>query len=141
MTDDEAFAAAEATYRSYVDALNQVDLSDPNTFEAVYAWTTGEANAGERRLFTEMHSKRLTVSGHSTATLVVPQARSGTEVLMDVCLDVGPVDLVDESGASVVAPDRVDLQRMRVAATEDPGSPTGYRIGAIDGRLDGPGCV
>ena len=48
MTDDEAFAAAEATYRAYVDALNQVDLSDPDTFEAVYAWTTGEANANAR---------------------------------------------------------------------------------------------
>ncbi|MET0860918.1 MAG: hypothetical protein ABW091_07810, partial [Microbacterium sp.] len=44
-TEDEAFAAAEETYRAYVDALNQVDLSDPETFEPVYAWTTGEANA------------------------------------------------------------------------------------------------
>ena len=47
-TEEEAFAAAEETYRAYVDALNQVDLSDPETFEAVYAWTTGDANAGER---------------------------------------------------------------------------------------------
>ena len=29
--EDEAFAAAEATYRAYVDALNQVDLADPAT--------------------------------------------------------------------------------------------------------------
>ncbi len=49
-SEDEAFAAAEETYRAYVDALNQVDLSDPETFEAVYAWTTGEANAGEKNL-------------------------------------------------------------------------------------------
>ncbi|HOQ22628.1 MAG TPA: hypothetical protein PLN62_09415, partial [Microbacterium sp.] len=35
-SDDEAFAAAEATYRAYVDALNAVDLSDPATFEPVY---------------------------------------------------------------------------------------------------------
>ena len=47
-TEEEAFAAAEETYREYVDALNQVDLSDPETFEAVYAWTTGDANAKER---------------------------------------------------------------------------------------------
>ena len=44
-SEEEAFAAAEETYRSYVDALNQVDLSDPETFEEVYAWTTGDANA------------------------------------------------------------------------------------------------
>ena len=45
--EEEAFAAAEETYRAYVDALNQVDLSDPETFEAVYAWTTGDFNADE----------------------------------------------------------------------------------------------
>ncbi len=48
-SEEEAFAAAEETYRAYVDALNQVDLSDPETFEAVYAWTTGDANADERK--------------------------------------------------------------------------------------------
>ena len=47
--EEEAFAAAEETYRAYVDALNQVDLSDPETFEAVYAWTTGDANAESGR--------------------------------------------------------------------------------------------
>ncbi len=52
-TEAEAFAAAEETYRAYVDALNQVDLSDPETFEAVYAWTTGDANANERRTLTQ----------------------------------------------------------------------------------------
>ena len=46
-SEEEAFAAAEATYRAYVDALNQVDLSDPETFEEVYAWTTGDANADD----------------------------------------------------------------------------------------------
>ena len=50
--EEEAFAAAEETYRAYVDALNQVDLSDPETFEAVYAWTTGDANASERKTLT-----------------------------------------------------------------------------------------
>jgi ABC-type oligopeptide transport system substrate-binding subunit len=28
-SQEEAFAAAEATYRAYVDALNAVDLADP----------------------------------------------------------------------------------------------------------------
>ncbi len=48
-SEEEAFAAAEETYRAYVDALNQVDLSDPETFEEVYAWTTGELNASDRK--------------------------------------------------------------------------------------------
>ncbi len=42
-SEDEAFRAAEETYRAYVDALNAVDLADPATFEPVFAWTTGDA--------------------------------------------------------------------------------------------------
>ncbi len=64
-TEEEAFAAAEETYREYVDALNQVDLSDPETFEAVYSWTTGDANAGARESFSEMHADGWTVAGES----------------------------------------------------------------------------
>lgn len=56
-TEAEAFAAAEATYRAYVDALNAVDLSDPATFEDVYAWTTGELNANDRRGLTNYHAE------------------------------------------------------------------------------------
>src|SRR5690349_13054891 len=65
-TQAEAFAAAEETYRAYVDALNQVDLSDPETFEAVYAWTTGDANANERKTLSRMSADGWRVTG-STA--------------------------------------------------------------------------
>lgn len=40
--EEEAFRAAEETYRAYVDALNEVDLADPATFEPLFVWTTGE---------------------------------------------------------------------------------------------------
>src|SRR5215207_2167659 len=62
-SEEEAFAAAEETYRAYVDALNQVDLSDPETFEPVYALTTGDANAEARRALTRMHADGWTVEG------------------------------------------------------------------------------
>src|SRR6188768_3952981 len=71
-SEEEAFAAAEATYRAYVDALNQVDLSDPETFEEVYAWTTGEANAGARKSFSQMHADGWIVGGESQVTKVEP---------------------------------------------------------------------
>ena len=60
--EEAAFAAAEETYRAYVDALNQVDLSDPETFEAVYAWTTGDANA-ERAEDAQSNARRR-MAGH-----------------------------------------------------------------------------
>src|SRR3546814_3928687 len=59
LSDAEAFAAAEETYRAYVDALNQVDLSDPATFEPVYALTTGDLNSQDRRNFSDRKSTRL----------------------------------------------------------------------------------
>src|SRR5688572_28357264 len=64
-TEEEAFAAAEETYRAYVDALNKVDLSDPETFEEVFAWTTGDANAHERETLSGMHADGWTVSGNT----------------------------------------------------------------------------
>ncbi len=64
-SEAEAFAAAEATYRAYVDALNAVDLADPRTFEPVYAWTTGPANAEARRSFSQMHADGWVVSGET----------------------------------------------------------------------------
>ena len=70
-SEADAFAAAEETYRAYVDALNQVDLSDPETFEDVYAWTTGDANADARETFSQMHADGWTVQGDTVAAVVV----------------------------------------------------------------------
>ncbi|GAA1671989.1 hypothetical protein [Microbacterium lacus] len=113
-SEDEAFAAAEETYRAYVDALNQVDLSDPETFEAVYAWTTGEANAGARKSFSEMHAEGWTVSGVSAFDGFTPSAFSPSTptsiVTAEVCLDVSNVDVTDASGQSVVPESRKDRQ-------------------------------
>lgn len=139
-SDAEAFAAAEATYRAYVDALNQVDLADPETFEAVYAWTTGEANAAARELFSRMHADREVVSGDSQIKAITPTDGARTEaVSVDVCVDVSDVDVRDANGVTVVAPDRVDVQKMRLTfglqSTE-----TGLAITSITGRADGPAC-
>src|SRR3546814_19121412 len=48
LRDAEAFAAAEETYRAYVDALNPVDLSDPATFEPVSPLTTRHLTSQDR---------------------------------------------------------------------------------------------
>lgn len=141
-SEAEAFAAAEETYRAYVDALNQVDLSDPDTFEPVFAWTTGEANAAARESFSQMHADGWTVGGVSTPTVVEAlDSTSGLEeVDLAVCVDVSTVTLVDASGDSVVAPDRRDLQSMRfdLVAGE---TPTGWIIERISGRDGEPTCA
>lgn len=117
-SEEEAFAAAEETYRAYVDALNEVDLSDPATFEGVYAWTTGEANAGARKSFSQMHADGWTVSGTTTFDNVELRATALNEpqglVSIAVCIDVTDVGLLDESGDSMTSADRVDKQPLFV---------------------------
>jgi hypothetical protein len=112
----EAFAAAEETYRAYVDALNQVDLADPATFEDVYAWTTGESNANERESLSTMHAEGWAVSGE---TLVIGfygeefTAEDGT-VTARVCSDVSAVGVTNALGESQVSADRAPVYELEV---------------------------
>lgn len=142
-SEEEAFAAAEATYRAYVDALNQVDLSDPETFEPVFAWTTGEANAGLRRSLSEMHADGWSVSGISTVQLVQPTEADLEEAIVElaVCLDVASVAVVDESGESVVTEDRPPVQSMTVTTNASDSTPTGMAIALLAGREGEPSCT
>ncbi|MET0734435.1 MAG: hypothetical protein ABWY55_02130, partial [Microbacterium sp.] len=132
-SEDEAFAAAEETYRAYVDALNQVDLSDPETFEDVYAWTTGELNATDRTGLSKYHAEGVHVAGASAVVTVEPADFSATFdlVTLATCLDVSEVVVLDRDGNSLVDPDRVDVQSLSVTLVSSPRSPTSLLVGAI----------
>lgn len=140
-TEDEAFAAAEETYRAYVDALNQVDLSDPETFEAVYAWTTGDANANERETLSQMHADGWAVSGETAMTLFVPgSVELGGPVALTatICSDVSDVDVLDASGQSVVSTSRPDVYALQVDFVESESTSTGLAISASNAVEAGP---
>lgn len=140
-SEKQAFAAAEETYRAYVDALNAVDLSDPETFEDVFAWTTGEANAGARETFSQMHADGWTVSGSTIPTEIeLSQVDlSAATVELSVCTNIASVDVVDSDGQSVVEPDRGDTQSMTVALTAS-STATGLAVSSLTGRTGEPTC-
>ncbi|QPE05628.1 hypothetical protein IT882_06425 [Microbacterium schleiferi] len=143
-SEAEALAAAEATYRAYVDALNQVDLGDPSTFEEVYRWTTGDANAAIRTSLSSMAAEGWTVVGDSTVALVEPAPLGNAEnaaVVLAVCVDVSGVDVVDASGVSQVQADRNDKESLSVSLEYSTTSPTGALIGSFDGREGEPECT
>ncbi|MFG6501823.1 hypothetical protein [Microbacterium sp. P05] len=118
-SEEEAYAAAEETYRAYVDALNQVDLSDPETFEPVFALTTGDANASARKTFSQMNADGWIVSGVSRYDNFTPASFDpGVGVKVDLCLDVTEVEVTDSTGTSMVGPDRLDRQPVRVTFSE-----------------------
>lgn len=128
-SEDEAFAAAEKTYRAYVDALNQVDLSDPKTFEPVFAWTIGDANSEERKTFSAMHADGWIVSGMTRTTKFIPSLVTlrPVAVTAQVCSDVSDVAVVNGDGVSQVAPDRPDKYVLEVGF-EAAHTPTGLAI-------------
>jgi hypothetical protein len=141
-SEEEAFAAAEKTYRAYVDALNQVDLSDPATFEPVYALTTGDANASDRKSLSEFHADNVTVTGASEVKLLEPiqySDKSG-EVELAACVDVSTVDLLDADGRSMVDPNRPDMQTTTVTLGQGADAPYGLVVSEIAGREVGPQC-
>ncbi|MFB8147318.1 hypothetical protein ACFC1W_11310 [Microbacterium sp. NPDC056003] len=127
----EAFAAAEETYRAYVDALNAVDLSDPATFEDVYAWTTGELNTQERQQLSQMHADGWVVDGSTVITNFVGDELNADElptVVATVCSNVEGVTVVDAEGNSVVGSDRPEVYTLTVNFDSDSTSPTGLLI-------------
>lgn len=142
-SEDEAFAAAEETYRAYVDALNQVDLSDPETFEAVYAWTTGDFRASEKKTLSEMHAESWSVSGESIVARIdkLPiTSNYSSSLSLGACVDVSSVTLVDSDGVSQVSQDRPLVQMTQVDLVGSSASPTGYLISDIAGTELEPPC-
>ncbi|WJL95422.1 hypothetical protein QSU92_16060 [Microbacterium sp. ET2] len=141
-TEEEAFAAAEETYRNYVDALNAVDLSDPETFEPVYEWTTGDLNASDREGLSQYHATGAEVGGASRPVLIEPigvDPQAG-RVDLAVCLDVSTVTVENANGSSLVDPDRVPVQSLEVMFVEDGDSETGLKVSAVSGREGEPSC-
>ncbi len=142
VSEAEAFAAAEETYRAYVDALNEVDLSDPETFEPVYEWTTGDADASSRESFSRMHADGWTVRGKTQFDSFTPVVFSEDDeptVAADICLDVTDVTVEDEEGISVVPETRANRQPIRVDFETAP-TVTGLRV-AQSTALDSPLCT
>lgn len=133
-SEEEAFAAAEETYRAYVDALNEVDLSDPETFEGVYAWTTGELNAQDRQNFSEWHAMGYVKSGDARVDSVIGRSASLEDafVTIDACYNVAAVDVRDAEGDSLVDDSRPDVQALVVGLEQSDVTETGLAVASIE---------
>lgn len=113
-SEAEAFAAAEATYRAYIDALNNVDLSDPATFEPFYGLTSGDLNASDRETFSGYHAEGFSKTGEVEVTQVAGADWLEPIATLQVCYDVSKVEIVDAKGTSLVTDRRPDVQPLDV---------------------------
>lgn len=140
-SEEEAFAAAEETYRAYTDVLSQVDIAEHASLEEVYSWLVEGAAAASRETFSELSAENFTVAGETTFSNF-----EGTEVNLksgqvdaEVCLDVSDVDVLDPGGQSIVAENRPDHQPTH-ATFVIASTPTGLAISSIQ-QSDTDICV
>ena len=141
-SEDEAFAAAEKTYRAYVDALNNVDLADPATFEDVYKWAIGDRLAGDKKALTSYYAQGATMSGASDVVVLEPMTANDalSSITLAACVDVSTVDIRDDDGQSLVAADRPDVQSIQVELIGDESSVSGFLVTSVAGRAGSPTC-
>ena len=115
-SEEDAFAAAEETYRTFTARLNEVELSDPTTFEPLFRLSSGEFEAADREAYSAMHAEGLTIDGETkilsfAGTTAVEPFQT---ISAKVCLDVSTVTVTDATGASRVDPGRPSVYGLDV---------------------------
>jgi hypothetical protein len=126
-SDEEAFAAAEETYRAYTDAVNSTDLSDAHTIEPVYEMLTDPAESASRKNYSMYSAEKIRRTGNSKFDTFTPVSFENGLITARLCIDVSDVELLNSEGESVVPVDRLDRQPIEIELVAG-SSPTGLVI-------------
>lgn len=123
-SEEEAFAAAEEVYQEYIDASNNVKISDPDTFEPLFSLSSGDFEAADRKSLSELHAENYTLTGEVSIAHFsgVASEYPYDAVTAIVCVDVSASDVLDTSGNSVVPASRPDINPLRVTFMNSSGS-------------------
>jgi len=106
-SEEEAFAAAEEVYRDYIDASSSVDYADPDTFEALDAFTTGSYQADEREGLSTMYAEGNSRTGEiKVVWFRGVEIEDESTIRARTCNDVSGTAVFDKDGASLVPDDR-----------------------------------
>lgn len=141
--EQAAFAAAERTYRAYVDALNDVDVADRDSWDQVFVYTRGDQQTTDRLGFNQYYTEGLSVTGDTVIALLQPSTWSESRgvATLAVCVDISGVDLLDADGRSIVPPERTTVQSLDVTLLSADDSPTDFLITSITPREGSPECA
>lgn len=115
-SEDEAFAAAEATYRELIDRSNEVDTADPHTFEPLFELSSGDFEKSDRKAYSAMHAEGIVIAGDNRVLSFAGLSANPPYTTVDalVCLDVSEVTATDAEGNSVVDPARPSVYGLRI---------------------------
>lgn len=114
-TEEEAFAAAEETYRNYVDALN-ARRADPTASPNPQVFLTGQALEADIRSQQELDQRGIRIEGPTEIVSLVGTSTDlgdGSAQLL-VCLDSSSTRVVDSAGRDVTPPDRAELAALDI---------------------------
>ena len=108
-SEEEAFAAAEETYRAYVDALNARNSGEEDADPKDYL--IGEALDAELDVEARKAELGLSIVGQTVVTSFTPQASRLIEDAVSVtalaCLDSSDSQVVDKEGNEVTPDDQL----------------------------------
>ncbi|MEV4667703.1 hypothetical protein [Microbacterium sp. LWO12-1.2] len=124
-SEEEAFAAAEETYRAYNDALNAERAGTSPSIPS-HDFLAGEVLRAEVANETKLREDGIRIEGSTTvsaiqgldADLVSPVG----EVLSRVCLDITDARAIDTTGVDVTAEGRSDIYAVDVRFAGGPQS-------------------
>ncbi len=117
-SDEEAFRAAEATYRAYVDALNAARRGDTPDLSP-HSFLSGGALVSAKQTAEELAAAGLQLRGISTVLTYRPINRADGLVTFDVCIDLRDTRLFDDTHNDVTPRERPEQQSLRVVFDED----------------------
>lgn len=106
-TEAEAFAAAEATYRAYVDALNERRKGDSPRIDA-QKFLIGQALEDDLATLRALDSEGVRIVGDSAIAGFTGLSDSPSKVRAVVCIDASDTTVEDELGNDVTPMDRTE---------------------------------
>ncbi|WP_424448254.1 hypothetical protein [Microbacterium arborescens] len=111
--DAAAFAAAEATYRAYVDAVNARRSNGHSSADPV-ALLADEARQAAVATATELESSGLVISGPTNILWVEPRSTDVSSVVLGTCVDSSRARVLDPQGNDVTPASRPDRQVLAI---------------------------
>jgi hypothetical protein len=133
-SDEEALAAARATYQSFLDATDSIGRDGGASSERLYAFATREVADVDRAGFDRFAAAGHHMEGQSSIKTFELQyyARSAlpgeVSVAAYTCVSVAGVDVLDSGGTSVVPETRPDLTPFEVGFVFSEDSGTNLQI-------------
>lgn len=115
-SEAEAFAAAEETYRAYVDALNQ-RRTTPDAVPSPQDFLVGTALETDAETQRQLQETGLRVIGHSVVERVIPadaHSESDRDIWIVVCLNSADTQVVDAADEDRTPSERATISLMEV---------------------------